>query len=102
MTDTPRCRILIVEDAAIIAILVEDMVLHFGSEVVGPAAKIDEAHRPCFGVAGCRSSLRPVMERAGSRLVSRTPPLTKPFSYEVLAEALRPVLANQPRHTVAA
>src|SRR4051812_14512017 len=45
MTDKPRCRILIVEDEAMIAILVEDMVLDFGSEVVGPAAKIDEALR---------------------------------------------------------
>ena len=45
MSDKPRCRILVVEDEAIIAILVEDMVLDFGSEVVGPAAKMDEALR---------------------------------------------------------
>src|SRR5215208_6279983 len=43
MTDKPRCRILIVEDEAMIAMLVEEMVLDFGSEVVGPAAKMEEA-----------------------------------------------------------
>ena len=45
MTDKPRCRILVVEDEAMIAMLVEDMVLDFGSEVVGPAAKMEEALR---------------------------------------------------------
>ena len=33
------------ENAAIIAMLVEEMVRDFGSEVVGPAAKMDEALR---------------------------------------------------------
>ena len=45
MTDKPRCRILVVEDEAMIAMLVEEMVLDFGSEVVGPAAKMGEALR---------------------------------------------------------
>jgi len=45
MTDKLRCRILVVEDEAMIAMLVEDMVLDFGSEVVGPAAKMKEALR---------------------------------------------------------
>src|SRR5215203_4470513 len=40
-----RCRILVVEDEAIIAMLVEEMVLDFGSEVVGPAARMEEALR---------------------------------------------------------
>jgi DNA-binding response OmpR family regulator len=35
--------VLVVEDETMIAMLVEDMVQDFGSEVVGPAAKIDEA-----------------------------------------------------------
>jgi CheY-like chemotaxis protein len=39
----PRCRVLIVEDEAVIAMLVEDMVLDFGSEVVGPVANVTEA-----------------------------------------------------------
>ena len=45
MNDKPRCRILVVEDEAMIAMLVEEMVLDFGSEVVGPAAKMEEALR---------------------------------------------------------
>src|SRR3954466_11981632 len=45
MTDKPRCRILVVEDEAMIAMLVEEMVLDFGSEVVRPAAKMEEALR---------------------------------------------------------
>jgi CheY-like chemotaxis protein len=45
MSDRPRCRILVVEDEAVIAMLVEDMVLEFGSEMVGPAAKMEEALR---------------------------------------------------------
>ena len=45
MTDKPRCRILVVEDEAIIAMLVEEIVLDFGSEVVGPAARMEEALR---------------------------------------------------------
>jgi CheY-like chemotaxis protein len=45
MTDKPRCRILVVEDEATIAMLVEEMVLDFGSEVVGSAAKMEEALR---------------------------------------------------------
>ena len=43
MGEKPRCRVLVVEDEAIIAMLVEDMVLEFGSEVVGPVAKLDDA-----------------------------------------------------------
>ena len=45
MSDRPRCRVLVVEDEAMIAMLVEDMILDFGSEVVGPAAQMDEALR---------------------------------------------------------
>src|SRR3954452_13708464 len=45
MGQKPRCRVLVVEDEAMIAMLVEDMVLDFGSEVVGPAARMDEAIR---------------------------------------------------------
>ena len=45
MSAKTRCRILVVEDEAMIAMLVEEMVLDFGSEVVGPAAKMEEAFR---------------------------------------------------------
>jgi DNA-binding response OmpR family regulator len=48
-------RILIVEDEAMISMLLEDMVLESGGEIVGPAAKFDEglalARDAEFGVA---------------------------------------------------
>jgi CheY-like chemotaxis protein len=128
MSDKPRCRILVVEDEAIIAILVGDMVLDFGSEVVGPAAKMDEALRLAaqadldaaildvnvggavvFPVADVvRSRGLPIIFATGygsGGLPPRfrnDPVLAKPFSYEALAEALRTVLADQPCHTEAA
>lgn len=36
-------RILVVEDEALIAVMVEDMLAEMGSEVVGPAATIEQA-----------------------------------------------------------
>ena len=36
-------RVLVVEDEALIAVMVEDMLLEMGSEVVGPAATIEAA-----------------------------------------------------------
>lgn len=36
-------RVLVVEDEALIAVMVEDMLLDMGSEVVGPAATIEAA-----------------------------------------------------------
>lgn len=37
------CRILVVEDEAAISMLLEDMLLDFGCEVVGPAARLASA-----------------------------------------------------------
>jgi CheY-like chemotaxis protein len=128
MRDRPRCRILVVEDEAVIAMLVEDMVLDFGSEVVGPAAKMDEALRfashtaldaaildvnvggaVVFPVADVlRSRGVPIIFATGygsGALPPRfqnDPALSKPFSYEALAEALHTVLAHQPCHVEAA
>src|SRR5215217_503270 len=104
MTDKPRCRILVVEDEAMIAMLVEDMVLDFGSEVVGlnvggavvyPLADLLRAGRADHfrdRLWGGRPSITFRKDTA----------LSKPFSYGELAEALRTVLANQPCHTEAA
>jgi DNA-binding response OmpR family regulator len=128
MAEKPRCRILIVEDEAMIAMLVEDMVLDFGSEVVGPAAKMEDAIRLAqsaaldaaildVNVGG--SVIFPVAEILSKRGIPFTfatgygstglpphfqsyPTLPKPFSYQSLAEVLRNVLANQPCHTEAA
>jgi DNA-binding NtrC family response regulator len=38
-------RILVVEDEALIAVMIEDMLADMGSEIVGPAATIEEALR---------------------------------------------------------
>jgi CheY-like chemotaxis protein len=38
-----KCRVLIVEDEAMISMLIEDMVLDLGYEIVGPAARLDHA-----------------------------------------------------------
>ncbi len=128
MSEKPRCRVLVVEDEAVIAMLVEDMVLDFGSEVVGPVAKITEAldlarHAALdaaildINVGG--AVIFPVadllQERGipfifatgyGSKALPQwfrdSPTLPKPFSYETLAEALRAVLAHQPCHAEAA
>lgn len=49
MQDTPRggdmngLRVLVVEDEAAISLLLEDMLLDFGCEVVGPAARLGAA-----------------------------------------------------------
>ena len=43
MLEGRRKRVLIVEDEAMISMLIEDMVLDFGCEVVGPAARLDHA-----------------------------------------------------------
>ena len=43
MGGNPTCRVLFVEDDAIVSMLIEDMLLDLGVEVVGPAYKIDDA-----------------------------------------------------------
>jgi DNA-binding response OmpR family regulator len=43
MTDARRCRVLFVEDEALISLMVEDMLLDFGIEIVGPAATLENA-----------------------------------------------------------
>jgi CheY-like chemotaxis protein len=43
MSELKGKRILLVEDEAIIAFAVEDMLAELGCEVVGPAARLDEA-----------------------------------------------------------
>jgi len=111
-----------------IAMLVEDMVLDFGSEVVGPAGKMDEALRLAshasldaaildVNVGG--AVIFPVADVLRNRRVSiifatgygsgelpprfrNDPALSKPFSYAALAEALRTVLADRPCHVEAA
>lgn len=127
MGEKPRCRVLVVEDEAMIAMLVEDMVLDFGSEVVGPVATMDDAINLArsaeldaaildINVGG--SVIFPVadiLSERGIPLIFATgyasnglpprfqdsPTLPKPFSYQSLEEALRGALAGQPCHTEA-
>jgi two-component SAPR family response regulator len=122
------CRVLVVEDEAMIALLVEDMVLEFGSEVVGPAAKIDDAMRlakeadvdaAILDVNLGGTVIFPVAEALEARGIgfifatgygaSALPPrfrdapsLPKPFTYEKLATELRKVLAGLPCNAEAA
>jgi DNA-binding response OmpR family regulator len=42
-TIEPRHRILVVEDEAMVGMLLEDMVLDCGGEIIGPVARFDEA-----------------------------------------------------------
>jgi DNA-binding NtrC family response regulator len=120
----PRCRVLVVEDEAIIAMLLEDMVEDFGSEVVGPIASLraalhtasdtsldaaildntvggevvfpvaDVLHErgvPVIFATGYGASVLPA-RFAGCRS------LAKPLSFDMLADALQQVLADQPCH----
>ena len=41
--DSPRVRVLVVEDEVAIAMLIEDMLLDLGVEVVGPAGRLAQA-----------------------------------------------------------
>ncbi len=54
-TSERKHRILVVEDEAMISMLLEDMVLDCGGEIVGPVAKFDDAlvlaHKAEFAVA---------------------------------------------------
>ena len=128
VSDRPRCRVLVVEDEAMIAMLVEDMVTDFGSEVVGPAARVEEAlslarkaeldaaildinvgGAVIFPVADILDERGiPVIFASGygsgtvpKRFVG-APVLPKPFSFQNLAEALRSALTDRPCHTEAA
>ncbi len=128
MGEKPRCRVLVVEDEAMIAMLVEDMVLDFGSEVVGPVANMQEAIRLAqsaeldaaildINVGGTVIfPVADILTERGIPLIFATgygskglparfqdnPTLPKPFSYQSLSEVLRKVLANRPCHTEAA
>jgi len=128
VSESPRCRDLVVEDEAIISILVEDVVNEFGSEVVGPVAKIQDAldlarHAELdaaildINLGGAVIfPVADVLRERGIPFIFATdygatslplrfrdrPALQKPFDFEALAKALRKILASQPCHTEAA
>ena len=43
MSSSTTCRVLFVEDEAMVSMLIEDMLLDLGVEVVGPAFKMEDA-----------------------------------------------------------
>ncbi|MBM1175086.1 response regulator [Microvirga arabica] len=113
-TSERKRRILVVEDEAMISMLLEDMVLDCGAEIVGPVAKfadaLELAHKAEFEVAVLDLNLNgtlsyPIAEVIRERGIpvifatgygadglldrfSDCPTLQKPFSQQDFAEAV--------------
>jgi DNA-binding response OmpR family regulator len=114
-------RILVVEDEAMISMLLEDMVLEFGGELVGPVARFDDAlalaHQAEFGVAVLDLNLNgtlsypiaEVIRERGIPVIFATgygagglldrfrdcPTLQKPFSQQDFADAVAAACREQ-------
>ena len=114
-------RILVVEDEAMISMLLEDMVLDCGGEIVGPVAKFDDAlelaHKAEFGVAVLDLNLNgtlsypiaDVIRERGIPVIIATgygvnglldrfrdcPTLQKPFSQQDFAQAVAAACRKQ-------
>ena len=120
-TSEHKHRILVVEDEAMISMLLEDMVLDCGGELVGPVARFDDAlelaHRAEFGVAVLDLNLNgtlsypiaEVIRERGIPVIFATgygadgllnsfrdcPTLQKPFSQQDFAEAISAACRKQ-------
>ena len=114
-------RILVVEDEAMISMLLEDMVLDCGGEIVGPVAKFDDAlelaHKAEFGIAVLDLNLNgtlsypiaDVIRERGIPVIFATgyganglldrfrdcPTLQKPFSQQDFAQAVAAACRKQ-------
>ncbi len=123
-TGERKRRILVVEDEAMISMLLEDMVLDCGAEIVGPVAKFDDAlelaHRAEFEVAvldlnlnGTLSNpIAEVIRERGIPVIFATgygadglldrfrdcPTLQKPFSQQDFAEAVAAACRQDAAH----
>jgi CheY-like chemotaxis protein len=115
-------RVLIVEDEAMISMLIEDMVIDFGYRVVGPAARLDHAltlalqaeiDLALLDINVDGSVVYPVADvlrfrgipfifatgydfRTLPQRFKGNPTLSKPFSYQTFADTLRHVVADFP------
>ena len=116
------CRVLVVEDEMVIALLVEETLQELGCIVVGPVAKLDDALRlatdEVLDVAILDVNIRgghvyPVAEQLQARGVPFVlasgyedwalheafrdrPRLTKPFTSEALVEQVKAALLRSP------
>ena len=117
-------RVLVVEDEAMISMLLEDMVLDCGGEIVGPVARFDDAlelaHKAEFGVAVLDLNLNgtlsypiaEVIRERGIPVIFATgcgtdglldrfrdcPTLQKPFSQQDFAEAVAAACRQDAAH----
>ena len=120
----PRCRVLIVEDEAVVSMLIEDMLLDFGTEVVGPVTRIKDALRLAreddldlaildINIAGettysvadvLRARAIPFVFATGYSLnaiperFKESAKLRKPFTFRSFEKTLREALAGRPCH----
>lgn len=128
MGDGPTCRVLFVEDEAIVSMLIEDMLLDLGVEVVGPVSKMPEAlvlaqeadieaavldinigGQLTYPVADILQSRGiPVIFATGygaTALPERyrgTPTIHKPFDQQHFANVMRAILSDAPCDVTAA
>jgi CheY-like chemotaxis protein len=120
MHDHRKPRVLVVEDESMISMLIEDMVCDLGAEVVGPAAKFEQAMMLAleadFDLAvldvnldgSVVYSIADVLRHSGIPFIFMTgydssvvperyqpnPVLTKPFSQQTFCEALSEALPD--------
>ena len=121
-TEAQKCRVLFVEDEAAISLLIEDMLLDLGVEVVGPVSRLDQAEELArtadveaavldISLSGAHSyAVADVLAQRGIPIVfstgysvsalperfKTTPLLQKPFSSQQFAEVLEAALADAP------
>lgn len=121
-TEAKKCRVLFVEDEAAISLMIEDMLLDLGVEVVGPVSSLEVAEEFArtadveaavldIKLSGAHSyAVADALARRGIPIIFSTgysasalperfrtnPLLQKPFSHQQFAEVLRSALAGAP------